>query len=337
MVTLFGCVLDAENPAGCPDPAELLAAGFMVVRLTAKDSQQLYAYAERLRAAGIKIVLVWTLATVGKRPRAEVVERIARRCPADYHIIGNEPDAIYNLDDDGNPYPSDASDAMDEHTFGPWFGAVVTPLRHVQPSAIVILAGMVSGQPWAARRYVDVVRRSGHRLDGIDLHLYNTRPDELGPKLELFAAEFPTLPLYMSEWSRPAAEIGDFMRVLEAFDVAFALYFAWMPTDLEGLRDADGQPTAEYFTYAGELARRPFVTSGPVDTESNGEGDEMSKYTVAEGIANAMAERGDEPASDETYRPDGQTSEAFGQSGCWYVYLPATNTVQVFEPTNPKA
>jgi hypothetical protein len=274
-MTLFGVVCDALNPAGCPDPEALSWAE--VVRLTASDSQQLYGYAKRLQAAGIKVALVWTLASVGNHPDPEVVRRIVRRCPAEFHVVGNEPDSVYNLDADGNPYPSEASDGMAEQVFGPWFHAVATAIRTIQPDTLIILAGMVSGQPWAARKYVDAVRRSGHRLDGLDLHLYNTTPGELGTKLNLYREEFPTLALYMSEWSRPASEIWDFMQGLESFGVAMALYHAWHQTDIEGLHDESGHPTDRHHAYLAALAARPFAGSGNAATESNTEGENVMK------------------------------------------------------------
>ena len=54
-------------------------------------------------------------------------------------------------------------------------------------------------------------------------------------------------------------------------------------------------------------------------------------YTVGEGIANKMAELGDEPATDERYTM-GAWSEAYGESGRRYVYIPSLNRVVVHDP-----
>jgi hypothetical protein len=271
-VTLFGIVLDADNPQGCPDPSELRA--FTTARLIAKDSEQLYEYAERLQLAGIEVALVWTLASVGNPPEPDTVRRIADRCRVVYHIVGNEPDAVYNLDAEGNPHPSTASDAMDEDAFADWFDGVAPIIREEQEMAELILAGMVSGQPWAARKYVDAVQARGHQIDGLDLHLYNTPPGDLYRKLSLYIAEFPSRPLYMFEWSRPAHEIADFMKALEYYHVRVACFHAWHETDIVGLHDAAGRETDAYYALidgitAAKIRRQTEVRMGKLeDTES---------------------------------------------------------------------
>ena len=56
-----------------------------------------------------------------------------------------------------------------------------------------------------------------------------------------------------------------------------------------------------------------------------------SEYAVGPGILAAMAAIGDQPASDEVYVAD-DWSEAFGVSGCRYVWLPATGRVHRYDP-----
>lgn len=58
-------------------------------------------------------------------------------------------------------------------------------------------------------------------------------------------------------------------------------------------------------------------------------------YAVGQGIVDAMAARGDQPATDEIFVKHGERdaySEAYGTSGTRYVYLPATGRVHRFEP-----
>jgi lysozyme len=56
-----------------------------------------------------------------------------------------------------------------------------------------------------------------------------------------------------------------------------------------------------------------------------------SEYAVGPGILAAMSAHGDVPASDERYVSD-DWSEAFGASGCRYVWLPATGRVHRYDP-----
>ena len=58
-------------------------------------------------------------------------------------------------------------------------------------------------------------------------------------------------------------------------------------------------------------------------------------YTIGEGIANKMAELGDEPATDEHYYPPGdhwEWSDTYGTSGRRYVYIRSLNRVVVHDP-----
>lgn len=60
-----------------------------------------------------------------------------------------------------------------------------------------------------------------------------------------------------------------------------------------------------------------------------------SEYVVGQGIIDSMAARGDQPATDEIFVKHADRdaySEAYGVSGCRYVYLPATGRVHRFEP-----
>lgn len=58
-----------------------------------------------------------------------------------------------------------------------------------------------------------------------------------------------------------------------------------------------------------------------------------SAWVVGPGILAAMAAHGDQPASDEVYAaPDRAWSEAFGQSGSRYVWVPSLGRVTRFDP-----
>jgi hypothetical protein len=63
----------------------------------------------------------------------------------------------------------------------------------------------------------------------------------------------------------------------------------------------------------------------------------VTDFTVLEGIRNAMAQEGDEPASDEVDEIPGQARFAYGKSGIRYVWLAATGRVYKFDPSREAA
>jgi hypothetical protein len=58
----------------------------------------------------------------------------------------------------------------------------------------------------------------------------------------------------------------------------------------------------------------------------------MADFIVLPGILTAMAEEGDQPASDEMDDIHGQVRFAYGISGIRYVWIAATNRVHKFRP-----
>jgi hypothetical protein len=58
----------------------------------------------------------------------------------------------------------------------------------------------------------------------------------------------------------------------------------------------------------------------------------MRDFTVLEGIHNAMAEDGDEPATDEVDDVAGQARFAYGKSGTRYVWIAATGRIHKVRP-----
>jgi len=322
-MTLYGVCLDALREDGAPPPDTILWAD--LVRLVVSDSSVVYAYVQALQEHGIKVAAVWASESFPDGvPDAQVVERICRRIRPEFHVIGNEADSGALSEE------SVASQNMTPSEYASYFGTIARAIRRVDAHAHLLTFGSVSGRPDVYETYLAEVERHGYAIQGQVVHPWAKSAPDAAELLRLYRERQPAYPVHVMEWNRPPREIGEYAAMLDAERVASACFFSHHTFDVPGLVDAEGHHTDRYHAYLEALAA---VRATPADF---GPEEPMSEYTVGQGIETAMNERGDEPACNETYRGDGQVSEAFGVSGNWYVYLPATNTVQVFKPA-PKA
>jgi GH25 family lysozyme M1 (1,4-beta-N-acetylmuramidase) len=102
----------------------------------------------------------------------------------------------------------------------------------------------------------------------------------------------------------------------------------WQHSSSGQVPGIDGDVDLNVFN--GELNRLPLLGK-PAPSEP-----EEPEYAVGSGLLTAMQTRGDSPASDEVYVKQGdknEWSEAVGQSGAVYRWIPSTGRVAVYEPS----
>ena len=212
---MLGCVLDALNPAAAPDPATY---PFKAARLVAFDDERFYAYAEALDAAGVQLALVLARETFGDGDRAAICTAIAEHIAPALFIVGNEEDAGLLAE------PSPSSWSMTPTEYADLWHTCTTAIRAVQPGAQFVVGGLVSGQLVALLDYVPIAGDE----DGVDIHPYGKTAVETAMLLNAYRATGETdAPFLVLEWNRPASEIPDYCKMLDAQGVQVACWFAW--------------------------------------------------------------------------------------------------------------
>lgn len=238
-----GCNLDPLNPAGDPQPAELLARGFTAVRLVSKpdpNGSGVHPHIEerlaQYKAAGISALVVITAESQG-------------RIPANNHgllQLGNEPD--------GQP-PSSQVQTPEEYV-ADWQTYTGT-----YPQFRWIAAGLCSGDPswWA---------QVGPQLGGcagVAVHLYKTPLDQAETLLERYRAVRPDRDLYVTEWNPLGAwSLGAYDWAMRT-RTAGAFYFAWSDGMVPGfgLFRADGTPKPQLAAFHPTSSSAPAPTPAP--------------------------------------------------------------------------
>jgi len=186
----FGVNVDPLNPAGAPDPAELVATNVRWLRLVCRHGVE--DYVSRAQAAGLMVMAVVT----------DQSEGYVYGGP-DVHQFGNEPDG---------PGGVPAAEYQQQATF----------YQRTYPQLNWIAAGLVSGQP----DYWQAIQAAGGLpgFSGFDVHPYAKTASETHQLLSAYAAITPDLPVWVTEWNRPAAEVPAFAAMLKRDTVGHAWF-----------------------------------------------------------------------------------------------------------------
>ena len=102
-----------------------------------------------------------------------------------------------------------------------------------------------------------------------------------------------------------------------------------------GQRDGKSDVCPVWEGRADELRRR-IMAARTGDVPASVPDRAPARFSVGQGILEAMAARGDQPAADELLFKAGERdawSEAYGTSGARYVWLPATARVHRYDPS----
>lgn len=197
----WGVNVDPFNPANAPTPDEVLLYNCRWVRLVSRYGVD--DYAEAMQARGIMVLAVVTEQSEGYI------------CPADVVQIGNEPD----LPNHGDSFSVSKYIDYWNLYYGTWFAPgkpfAGTPL---------ISAGLASGQPsyWQA-----ILNAGGLRgCSGLSVHPYAKTAAQAKTLLLAYQRLSPNLPLWVTEWNRPAAEIPGFAAMLNQ-TAAMSAWFSW--------------------------------------------------------------------------------------------------------------
>ncbi len=195
--------VDPTNPAGAPEPLVIRMAGFTWVRMV--SHQGAVPYGQQCQAAGLFVLAVITEESGGYL------------CPADAYQIGNEPDV-------GMGHTPNAKSPAD---FVAWWNLY----RGTYPALTMIGPGLASGDPHYWR---DVQAAGGLKgAAGMAVHPYGKDWVTARGLLQAYRAITPTLPVWLTEWSRPAGEIPAFKAMLRANTVADA-FFCWSDGMVQG-------------------------------------------------------------------------------------------------------
>lgn len=244
-MTLHGVVLDALNPAGCPDPRLLAMCGLNGGRLVAFRDQRFVDYQHTLEGAGAGagagagFETAVVLAGESFTGAADDLSFYASAIHPTVWVIGNEQDA-WML---GVESPSSWS--MLPAEYGVLFARCATTILAVQPAARLVLGGFVAGQPTALGDYLKAIRQTGYTgpIHGFDLHPYGKSAAEA---VDLFAQYDqyvePGMWGYALEINRPANEIAEYEQMLGDTNWCwFCLSDGMVPGF--GLLDTNGWPT----------------------------------------------------------------------------------------------
>ena len=222
----LGVNLDPTNPGGRPLVRELGQLGW--ARVIARPGPQLTIvanYMHRLHMAGVKTGLVLARESFTGPPAGWGAQAgwYVQTCRPTAVIVGNEMDA-YLLDAE-----SPSSWTMTPEAYN----ALVDNLRvylmdYVYPRPLLIIGGQVSGQPGGWLPEVNI-----GEFDGIDIHPYGKGPQEMSELLMAYR-ELYHFPLYVFEWSVPAEEIPEYVRLLGRLGVQAACYFCWSDAMVPG-------------------------------------------------------------------------------------------------------
>ncbi len=195
--------VDPLNPAGQPSPDALIRAGFRGVRLVSRQGVQ--PYVGSVQDAGLMVLAVITEQSGGFL------------CPADVYQIGNEPDLAGT---------ADTRSAADYVSYWNLY-------RDTYPDPIMIGAGLASGQT----PYWKAVQSAGglHGCSGFAVHPYGKNATTALALLLQYRAVTVGMPLWVTEWNRPAAEVADFAAMLEQTDgIVQSAWFCWSDSMVPG-------------------------------------------------------------------------------------------------------
>lgn len=187
---MFGVTVDPHNLAGSPDPAALRDLGLSWVRMVALPS--LEPYIARCRNAGLRVLLVIARESVAV---ASVASYAARYRP-DAWAVGNEPDLVS---------PSSWSMTAEQYSLL-WREALPLLRRQGVP---IVTAGLASGQPG----WIEPIVGQLHGCHAVAVHPYAKTAEEARSLIREYR-RVTRLPVWATEWNRPAGEIAGFVAML---------------------------------------------------------------------------------------------------------------------------
>jgi hypothetical protein len=257
-----GVALDALNPAGCPEPAELVAIGADLARLVAFDDDRFFRYAEQLRQGGIAVAVVLARESFGNEDYGGYAAFYAERITPDLIVFGNEPDG-YLLGESPSSWP------MDPPTYASFWGQAAGAWKERQPEARCVIAGLVSGQPSYLDELLTILPPPVPAA--VDLHPYNKGAADAAALLDLYrrvgvnalrerlqayravlAAHGLDGParLFVMEWNQSSEHIADYEAMLRE-EAGGAAWFCWESAMVPGFGLLDhGEKTPEYHAFA---------------------------------------------------------------------------------------
>ena len=171
-----GMNVDPENPDNAPWPGSLRHDGCGWVRMVSRDSDAVRSYAAIAHDCSVMVMAVITEQSGGYL------------CPADIYQLGNEPDLAGHGD---TKSPAEYIEYWNLY-------------RDTYPDVIMISAGLASGDPGWWR---EVQKLGGlHGLNGMAVHPYAKTAEEAEALLVSYEYITPKIPIWVTEWNRPASE-----------------------------------------------------------------------------------------------------------------------------------
>lgn len=207
-----GCCLDSLFAPARPEPRELAMLGLDGARLVARHDRRFYSYVQRLHVAGFDVAAVLareSFNTTNYRKEAAQYARGLRDWQPEIYVIGNEEDAGLL------PEESPSSWKMEPAEYGAFFAACADGIRSVDPAALLIMGGLVSGQPSALHDYLAALGPWRQWLHGYDVHPYTRDASSASDLLSAYRFYDPNLAQYVLEWNRPANEIAAYVLMLD--------------------------------------------------------------------------------------------------------------------------
>lgn len=216
--------VDPINAGNAPKVDELLQYGYRRVRLVSRDSQAIRDYRDAVHAAGIAVLCAITEGSGGY---------VLPGC--DVYQIGNEPDEYLSNHDltARTSIWSGTGDCFTPQAYVEYWGlyydnyfAPGKPLASIP----VIGAGLGAGQvTW----WIDVKNAGGLKgASGFAVHPYARSAASAASLLAAYRAITSTLPLYVTEWSRPLDETAQFAAMLrQAPGVVGHFKYTWGGAD----------------------------------------------------------------------------------------------------------
>jgi hypothetical protein len=217
-----GVNLDPLNiPHGRPDPALLRSLGFTWVRLVARPGVETYEH--ECRQAGLRTLVV----LANESFAAGWVDGYMEAMSPSAWQLGNEPDQA-----------GPSSWTMRPSEYLSLWRSIAPMLR--RQGAPVVAAGLASGIPeWLAEITGEL------DADALCVHPYCKTAEQARDLLERYRVY--GRPLWVTEWHRPALEVGEFAAMLEG-QAEMAAWYAWSDgmNPGFGLVNIYGQPRSEY-------------------------------------------------------------------------------------------
>jgi hypothetical protein len=184
--------VDPSHAAGHPAAIDLLKWGITGVRLVARPGVD--AAAQQYMDAGLMV-----LSVIARESGGHIG-------PADVHQVGNEPDS-------SGPSSWTMSPAQYREEWRIY--------RETFPDLVLISAGLTSGN---VQWWRDLGPLPG--CSGMGAHPYNKTAAQARALIRAYKAITPSLPVWATEWWRPANEVTEFAAMLRAECVASA-WFCW--------------------------------------------------------------------------------------------------------------